>query len=352
MLSKSFTLLLLACFAAIAFSDLTCLDRQGNPKVWTVSYQFPGNVTNDTLRYAYLDDNLGPSFKIIPDKNADDKGEALANTIDAINNFQGENKSLMIFTNVPPDGNITSTGAHAKVILAFDNATQTGIYILHTFLSYPDFTSDGIINATADRSSNEYAQYNGVFGNYVYCMSINAEILDKLHSTIPLEEPNVIYASGIFNDPDPPIDANYTFTEFDLANQDHIVLLTKSPKFNAKFYEEVVVPHFNVSLAAESFGRPYQDPTCGEYDVVNVDEITFDAKNTWKIWADNAKWAITIGNSRPHLMCLSDFDRTDDQMERGGSAFCTNNVALWQAFTDIITAVDKCPSRRFRKIAM
>jgi len=252
----------------------------------------------------------------------------------------------LIFTNVPPDDNYTSTGAHAKGIIAFDNTTQTGLYILHTFLSYPNFTADGIINSTVDRTSNEDALENAIYGNYAYCMSIDADILAELHKMIPLEEPNVIFASGLFNDPDPVVEKDWTVTEFKLANQDHIVMLTKSPNFSARFYEDIVSPYFNVSLAAESYGRPYQDPTCGKYNVVNIDEITFDAQNTWKIWSDNAKWAITYGGSRPHLVCISDMDRTDEQLTRGGSAFCSNNPALWQAFTSIITKVDDCPSRK------
>ena len=338
------SVLLVSVLASIAFADLSCLDRDGNSVAWFTFIEYPGNVTNGDARYAYLDDNLGSQFKVIEGANPDDEKEPFAATIETINNLPDLQKNLLVFSNVLPNGTILSGGAHAKAIVAYDNETLTGVYILHTYLAYPDVSQDGKINYTVPKSGSEYAENNGVYGDYAYCMSIDKEILGHVLLNLPLEQPNVYYASGLFQNISTNSTDNYTVTQFNLLNGDPQWLLTKSPNFVGAFYENVVVRYFDVSLAANSYGRPYSAPSCPPGPtVVNVNTVKINDKDQWNIWADNSKWAVSILGTKPHLVCLSDMDRTDDQFNRGGSAFCSGNVALFEAFSSIVAAYDICP---------
>ena len=351
MFQKLFTLLIISVFASIASSQLSCLDRQGNPVAWFTFIEYPGNVTNGDARYAYLDNNLGSKFKVIEGANCDDKGESLARTVDAINAISNDDKNLLAFSNIPPNLPENSTGAHAKAFVAYDNKTNTGVYVLHSFLVYPEISEDGKINVTVPKTGSDDAESNDIYGDFAYCISIDQEILTHILSNLPLEQPDTYYATGLFANLTTNSTEDLKITEFNLLNKDRQWLITKNPNYNASFYENVVAHYFDVPLAVQSFGHPYQDSSCPPGPtVVNVETVQITTQDKWDIWADNSKWAVSINGIRPNIVCLCDMDRTDEQSTRGGSCFCSNNIALYEAYSSIAVSVGQCPKDTFYEI--
>ncbi|RZJ37029.1 MAG: hypothetical protein EOO18_06615, partial [Chryseobacterium sp.] len=165
--------------------------------------------------------------QVISGTFADGKGEALARTIDSINAIDKNHINLYVYNDEYPteDDPITaSQNAHAKGIIAYDNDTQSGVYIMHSFPKFPTVSqSTGHINTDLPVTTN-------IYGQNLYCVSLDREILQQLLSYLPLEKPHAYYASGLFQNFHTDSKDNYTVTQFNLLNGDSQWLLTKNPK--------------------------------------------------------------------------------------------------------------------------
>jgi len=329
----------------VAITSLSCLDREGNQVPWFTFIKYPGNVSNETARYAYFDPNLGSTtYKIILGSHCDTKGEALPNTIEAINEISSEHLNLLVYNDEPPNREWDPYGGHAKGILAFDNQTNTGVYIMHSFPKFPSVNeSTGYI-----KYSTPYNTY--MYGQNAYCISLNETSLPFISAHLPVEWPNIYYSSGIFNKStyDSPIGS--AVSHFTLLNGEDQWLLTKNPNNTGFLFEDIISPYFDVCLAVESWGRPYQNPVCpedGGHAILNIDHIAFNSQDTWDHYSDHSKWAISIGTKEnENVACLCDMNRMDSQEVRGGSCLCSKNPLLYGALNSIIIATDNCQTER------
>ena len=340
MLTKIFALFALASVLAVASADLSCMDRDGNPVPWFTFIKYPENKTYDGARYAYLDPNLGSNYKIILGSHADDEDEALPNTIAAINAIPEESINLYVYNDEPPNEPWNPDGGHAKGFIAFDNATQTGVYVMHSFPKFPNVTDTGYIQYIFPKNTYMYGQ-NG------YCLSLDRGSLDHLIDNLPVEAPNVYYASGLFQNLQPNATDPHKIAQFNSLNGEAYWYLTKNPNYPGFLYDDIMAPYFQASLAVESWGRPYQDALCppnSPYAALNIDQIAFNSEDTWDHYSDHSKWAITVGNAGLNLACLCDMNRMATQEVRGGSCLCSTNANLYNALKSIVVLTDKCSS--------
>lgn len=338
MASRVLTSLLALYLVALAAANLSCMDRSNNAVPWFTLIKYPGNVTTGSARYAYLDPSLGSQYQIVYGAHADDKGEALPNTIEAINYIPEADLNLIVYNDEPPGVPWDPYGAHAKGMIAFDNKTQTGVYIMHSFPKFPNVSADdGYIRY--DLPSNTYT-----YGQNAYCISLDADSFGNLLNNLPVEWPNAYYSSGLFNSIVLSSDLPHATTQFNLLTGENQWFLTKSPNFTGFLYEDVIAPYFNVPLAVESWGRPYQDPACppsSPVTTVNIDRIALNSQDTWDHYSDHAKWAISIGGDT-NIACFCDMNRMDSQEVRGGSCLCNDNPSIYEALMNIIVITDKC----------
>ena len=322
-------------------SKLSCISREGDSLPWFTLIKYPKNITNNGARYAYLDSTLGSQYKVIFGSSCDTESEALPNTIDSINNISEDTLNLMIYNDESPDGKTTSSGAHAKGIIAFDNATKTGVYIMHSIPKYPSLLADGkSINYSIPSSAYEY-------GQNAYCVSIDEDILSTIIGNFPIEKPHVYYSTGFFTTLPTNSDEGYKVITYNLLNGDPQWFLTKNPKYQGFLYEDVIEPYFQASLAVESWGRPYQGADCPpttSYSSVNIDYIGINSDG-WGHYSDHSKWAITVGDGNPGLACLCDMNRMTSQERRGGSCLCVRTPSLYQALSNIVVLTDHCGSQ-------
>lgn len=336
--TKIFALLALASILAIATANLSCMDREGKPSPWFTFIKYPGNKTEDGARYAYLDPHLGSAYKIILGSRADTEGEALPNTIAAINAISQEDLNLYVFNDSPPNVPFNPDGAHAKGFIAFDNKTQTGVYVLHSFPKFPNVSDSGYVDPNFPKNTYMY-------GQNAYCITLDKEIFGHLIDNLPVSTPNVYFASGLFKSLKPNSTEPHKIAQFNLANGDTHWFLTKNPSYPGFLYDDIMAPYFQSSLAVESWGRPYQDSLCppeGKYASINIDRIAFNSEDSWDHYSDHSKWAITIGESNLNLACLCDMNRMVSQQVRGGSCLCSSNPSLYTALKSVVVLTDKC----------
>jgi deoxyribonuclease-2 len=338
MLSRIFISFFLISALSLSFAQLSCIDRQGNSVAWFTFIKFPGELTNADPRFAYLDSESGDQYQVIQGAHHYFKDEALERTISAINVMPETSMNKLVWNDQPPNKLFNPKGGHAKGIIGFDNATQTGVYIMHSFPKFPDVLENGQINSTTPPNTVTY-------GQNCYCISIDKEMLGNILHNLPVKEPNVYHATGLFDGKAFTSNQDYLISQFHLLNGDDQWFLSKNARYAGFLYEDIVQPYFKVNLAVESWGRPYQPPRCppvGSYGSLNIARIAFNEKDAWDHTQDHSKWAVSVGESGIQIACLCDVNRMDSQGIRGGSCLCSKNKNLHRALSSIVKVTDQC----------
>lgn len=330
--------ILLVLFASCVYSKtLDCLDNNGKSVPWFFDYKLPGNVSNDTAKHAYLDSKSSSEFQILSGY-VDAAGQALYNTIKLINEFSSI--SLIAFNDEPPSEPWVADGAHAKGFIAFDNVSQTGVYVMHSAPKFPNVSIEGKVNTTLPSNTRIYAQ------NF-YCTTFDSEEgLTQIIEHLKIIYPIYYYRSGVF--------AQHSFrgstikslvSQYHFGDGEQAWFLSKSPNYTSGFlYENVVEPHFKLGFEVESWGRPYQNPVCNStYESLNVDVVKFNTQIAWDHYSDHSKWALSLSSSQQfQYACSCDMNRMDTQALRGGSCLCTKNQILYKALKSVVSHVDLC----------
>ena len=226
-------------------------------------------------------------------------------------------------------------------IWLWDKAASRAVYVMHSAPKFPNVTEKGKIDFSLPSTAI-------TFGQNFFCTTFKLNSLDEIGINIATAQLNIYYSSGDFT----TLKAvpSYTFTSslFTMIDGENISFLSKSPHFANYLYEGVIEPHYNASLMVESWGRPYQSPVCqpnGLWDSTNIDSVTFNNGDTWVSSQDHSKWAISFDTTRVSVACASDMNRMTSQISRGGSALCTTNLNLFNAFTKIVSNYDKCSNQ-------
>ena len=339
-----FILSLLCLFPSQA---LDCLDRKGNPTSWFYLMKYPRKtqqISGEDNKYAYFDVSMSSDF-LLRNRFIDDKGEALYSTLDQIN--QNNNLQVIAWNDEPADGSSAPSEhtAHSKGLIVYDSNAQKGIYIAHSMPKYPAFTSNGNVNIlipTAERK----------FGQNVLCMNLDGTNLDQIASGLNLIG-SVIYYTN-FNDQSlpnlyafsqktsPQNKANSKNIQFSVDSSLPFLGFFKNPYYEQGFiFEDIMAPVLQSNLFVESWGRPYQAATCGQYQVLNIESLQIQDDNlgSWNNVDDHSKWGIT---SSGNYICSGDMNRMTSQAKRGGAFYCFSNAGLWNALNSAIVKKDSC----------
>lgn len=350
----------------IATYQLSCLDQQGQEVPWFFMIKYPNKTdvqTGETHRYGYFDSKMsaqGQQNFDLRTNYVDIPGEALYETLNQANT--GSNLQIIAWNDEPPT---TSSEeflgfstyeyghtAHSKGLIIYDQNAGNGVYIPHSTPKYPAIGSDGVINATVGWGQRIYGQ------NYM-CLSLDKENLEKVASGLLLTGATIYFnsfsdatASNLYKlsqNPEASSSAeNYMIIPFTVGGL-NLVGFHKNPYFDTGFiFEDVMVPYLQDSLVVESWGRPYQDPTCdisGGYETDNVVSIKLcnDEEGSWESKDDHSKWAITKNKK---MVCSGGMNRMTSQTYRGGSFFCFEDENFWALLNGIITSVSGCSASR------
>jgi len=358
---KSLLLLTFLAFNFIACTyQLSCLNSAGSSVPWFYMIKYPlktDEKTGETHRYVYFDSAMSSSnlknFELRTNY-VDIVGEALYETLNQAN--KNSDLEVIAWNDEPPFSTsyISSHNAHSKGVIVYDKATKTGLYIPHSTPKYPAIDSKGVINITVGTGQRIYGQ------NYL-CMSLDQKNLEKIAEGLLLTGVTVYYnslkdtsSSNLYNlgkGPLASISAENTKTiQFTLSSRLNIVGFFKNPYYESGFiFENVMVPFLQDSLLVESWGRPYQAPSCdiaGGYQTENIKTIQLcnDEEGSWTDVDDHSKWAIT---KTKKYVCSGDMNRMTSQDLRGGSFFCFEDTNFWSLLNGIIRSVDSCSAKSF-----
>lgn len=126
-------LLLVSLLFVYSATSQQCLDPNGNPVAWWVMLLFPGSVPGG---FGYLDStSTTPQFQIHSEA-PDSPGTPLYNTFTQINDM---NLQSIAWNDEHPDGKTSSSKAHSKGVLAYNDVSEIGFFVDHSIPEYPSF---------------------------------------------------------------------------------------------------------------------------------------------------------------------------------------------------------------------
>ena len=339
------------------YKKLTCRDEQGLPVDWFTLYKFPKQANSLTSKW--IQDGSGYAF--MTDKNQNwtlstqsinSSNSLPGKTLDRFytSTFNNDTKLGYILYNDQFDDKSLASRAHAKGIIYFDD--KTAIWIAHSIPNYPPKQESR--HYQIDDGQLRYAQS-------MICLSLNVTALDQIGRQLLLAYPQ-IYDSFVpeslkfyssFNDvyagKRNKLSPFSNVETLKTLGNNQFIALHKSAYFANDLYSELVAKYFTSSLFVETWsnGVGTMASNCNTtYPVHNIDQINFEKfKTTFSIHSDHSKWTLSLPKTKtsPKYTCIGDINRQSSQSIRGGGTICfKNNIKVWQAYYDIIDAVEPC----------
>lgn len=324
------------------------LDENGNAVDWWFAYKIPKlakSTTDDAAvgyEYVYYDTNVGKVVKS-PNLLTDGKG-ALDLTLKSIFDSKDDTTGWILYNDeMPESAKRKDSGefGHTKGFLAFDTATKTGLWLLH---SWPKFTE-------ADNAPMPTPK----FGQTYLCIALDMATLSKIAAQMANhQEPQVylpkIPASLSKTDPlflltqtlNPSAPGDSNVLECTSRGGLAFKVIAKNRKWGKDFWDDLVGPTLKADMDVETWIRGGQITTTvdsdGVHKTVDVKFIDFSPLGVPYFWSeshDHAKWGITTDSD---WVCVGDMNRMISQEKRGGATIAFQDKVLWTALskTDLI----------------
>jgi deoxyribonuclease-2 len=221
---------------------------------------------------------------------------------------------------------------HTKGVLAFDTATNSAYWLLH---SWPKFVD----TAT-------HAMPTPLYGQTFLCLTLDLAVareiavqmeLDqdpqsyrpRLPDSLPANDPLRVLAGP--QDSDPP---DASVKKLKTAGGKDFMVIAKNKKWNRDFWNDLVVHELDDDMDDETWIRgpvaPLVDPN-GVHrtaDIKFIDTTAVGAPWIWPETKDHAKWGITLNKT---YVCVGDMNRMISQRQRGGGTIALQEKNLWSA---------------------
>ncbi|GAB2846384.1 deoxyribonuclease II family protein [Pseudoduganella ginsengisoli] len=327
--------------------EISALDENGNAVDWWFAYKVPkmaqdGNTAAATgYEYVYYDPNIG---KVVQSANVltDGKG-ALDLTIASIFSNPADSTGWILYNDeMPADAQRadSSSFGHTKGVLAFDTASKTALWLLHSWPKYADPKS-------ADMPTP-------IYGQTFLCVSLDLATAGKIAAQMAnhqepqvyltrvpsgLDQADPLYALTQTLNPNAPGDADVV----DCTSRGGLPfkVIAKNRKWGKDFWNDLVGPTLNEDIDVETWIRGAIPPTQDSdgvhqtYDVKYIDLRQLGMPWTWPETHDHAKWAISVESD---WICVGDINRMVSQEKRGGGTIAFQDSRLWAALskTDLI----------------
>lgn len=330
---------------------LSALDENGNPVDWWFIYKVPklgAGASNDAAtgyEYVYYDSTIDqnpPQTRQVtksPYLLNSDKG-ALNITLDSVfKNFKNPppttgwilyNDEMPAAVGKHDDG----TKGHTKGVIAFDTATNTAFWLLH---SWPKFADPG---AATDPTPQ--------YGQTYLCVSIDLDtaraiatmmanhqepqLYDQNTADLPKTDPLYVLTQPLASEPKPLADMISLKT---VGNMDFNVL-AKNREWNDDFWNDLVGVKLGDDMDDETWIRGKVPPQADSdgihktFDIKYINLGPLGAHWAWPETHDHAKWGITLHEP---WVCVADINRMISQRKRGGGCIAFKNQTLWSALS-------------------
>lgn len=338
--------------------EVTALDEAGKKIDWFFIYKVPelaaGANTDKTTGYEYVYyDSSIDQLKAVSDRNIQrspyvlnsDQG-ALNQTLDSVFKNPDSTTGWILYNDEKPgdvSGKDNGILGHTKGVLAFDTATKTGYWLLH---SWPKFTEP---KPKADPTPK--------YGQTYLCLSLTLDTLEQIASLmIDHQQPQTylnevkclnnnktspLYKLAQAANPNAPGDSKVI--DLKTAGGMPFKAIAKNRLWNQDFWNGLVGPNLEDDMDVDTWIRgpiaPVAD-TDGIHKTFDIKYINLGPLGIHMAWPethDHAKWGIT---AHKNWVCVGDINRMISQRKRGGGTIAFQNQTIWQALskTDLVLA--------------
>jgi deoxyribonuclease-2 len=220
---------------------------------------------------------------------------------------------------------------HTKGVLAFDTASDTALWLLHSWPKYVD--------------PDQSAMPTPMYGQTFICLSLTLADIEAIATQMVNNQQPEVFGAVLPEDlpEDSPIHTlDGTINSNAPANTDTISLATrgglnfkviaKDRKWNRDFWNDLVGPELEANMNVETWIRgqiPPQADSDGVHKTIDIKYIDFRDLGipwTWPETHDHAKWGITTDND---WVCVGDINRMISPRQRGGGTIAFQHPGLW-----------------------
>lgn len=329
--------------------NISALDEDGKPVDWWFAYKVP-KLTKDATtpsatgyEYVYYDPSVG---KVVQSPNllTDGKG-ALDLTLTSIFSKPDATTGWILYNDeMPADAKRKDSASfgHTKGVIAFDTASQTALWLLH---SWPKYADPGASQMPTP-----------LYGQTFLCISLDLATASTIAAQMANHQEPQVYLPRVpatLANTDPlylltqPLDTNPAGDSNVLACTSRgglaFKVIAKNREWNKDFWNELVGPTLGSDMDVETWIRGAIPPTLDSdgihktFDVKYIDLSALGVPYTWPETHDHAKWGITVDSD---WVCVGDINRMISQEKRGGGTIALQDGKLWSALekTDLLVA--------------
>ncbi|MCB0712224.1 MAG: deoxyribonuclease II family protein [Ignavibacteriae bacterium] len=328
---------------------LSALDESGKPVDWWFAYKIPKLAKDASTasaigyEYLYYDSKVG-SVQRSPNLLTDNGG-ALDLTLNTLFDNPDPTTGWILYNDEMPaeaKRDDSSSFGHTKGVLAFDTASKTALWLLH---SWPKF---------ADPHASEMP--TPIYGQTFLCISLDIATASKIAQQMANHQEPQVYlprvpASLAKDDPlylltqtlNPNATGASDVIECTSRGGWPFKVIAKNRKWGKDFWNDLVGPTLKADMDVETWIRGKIPPTLDSdgihktFDVKFIDLSPLGIPWTWPETHDHAKWGITVDSD---WVCVGDINRMISQERRGGGTIAFQDANLWAALskTDLIVA--------------
>lgn len=343
-------------------------DATGSPVDWWFIYKLPldaaprGKKTpkSNGHEYLYYDARSKGLLTMSSHPKIDEDGALLA-TLNPLKQ-PGDSTGYLLYNDEQPGDDVhdSETFGHTKGVLAFDVATDSAFWLLHSWPKFPFFGQEDLYH---------YASFK--FGQTYLCITLRSlAVANAIAQQLYYQNEPQIYATRIpdalskdtylykltqgvnVNETDPPTDipfASKAGRSFRMiARNRHWGTQTRT-QARRDFWIDLVGPHLKTNLNVETWRMgsspvpgvtdKHTDFTAEDSDTAHeVDDLQYlnltplGIDYEWHYTKDHAKWATS---AKPNWVCVADINRQESQSKRGGGTICFKHPNLWKSLAQI-----------------
>jgi deoxyribonuclease-2 len=328
--------------------SISALDENGKPVDWWFLYKVPqlkqdaSTQSAKGYEYVYYDPTVKQVAKS-PNLLTDGKG-ALDLTLNAVFNGHSNSTGWILYNDeMPADAHRkdSSSFGHTKGVIAFDTASKTAFWLLHSWPKYADPGAPGM-------PTPEY-------GQTFLCLSLDIATAGKLATQMGNHQEPQVYLPKVANldhkdalylltqKLDPNAAGDSDALDFTTRGGLKFKVIAKNKKWGKDFWNDLVGPTLGADMDVETWIRGKIPPVLDSdgihktFDIKYIDLSRLGAKWAWPESHDHAKWGITTTDN---WVCVGDINRMVSQENRGGGTIAFQDATLWSALsrTDLIVA--------------
>jgi len=321
------------------------IDENGQKVDWWFLYKVPkglkvGKGTTKGYEYVYFDahsEKVEQSVHLL----TDGKGALDFTISNLFHNASSASVGYILYNDEKParflsSGNDNGNDCHTKGVLAFDTASNSAFWLLHSWPKYVDPEETAL-------PTPEYGQtFLCLHISLDTCSQIAGQMLrnqqpqvynSKLPTGLSVDD-NLYKLSQSVNNASPGESETLDYTT---VGGLPFKVIAKNRLWAKDFWNDLVSPTLGVDMAVETWIRGAIASTNSPdgHKIVDVKLINFTPLGipwSWSETQDHAKWGVSKTSD---WICIADINRMVSQENRGGGTIAFQSKILWAALSQV-----------------